>query len=195
MAARPALHVADRGVASIVFGSALEWVRLFVGARSDRRASRAHPWLFAGWVVLITVTVSIAGAMLGSPDAAPRLASEELVATETQTASPTAGTKTPTDEPSPLHIDLAPLTRSTLFRSPVVRPQPKPSAVVPDLANELQLNGVIGGDNPQAIIFHKRTQQIHSVRVGQRFGEFEVVEIRPMRVVLKWRDETFELSI
>ena len=45
------------------------------------------------------------------------------------------------------------------------------------------------------MVQYKRTQEAVTVSVGDDLGEFQVVEIRERSVVLKWRDELFELSL
>jgi hypothetical protein len=161
-------------------------MRLLVGI--SRTTQRWHAWFGLVWLVLIGATASKVGFLRSDhPHDAPRVQSVASAAVET--------TDDVLVEEAGIGADLGALANSSLFRAPVVRARPKQSAIVPDLGNELQLHGVIGGDDPQAIIYHTRTQQTHSVRVGQKFGEFEVIEIHSMKVILQWRDETIELSM
>ncbi len=71
--------------------------------------------------------------------------------------------------------------------------EPKTNPV--ELLRLLELQGVLGGERPRAIIFYKRTKKTITVSVGDDLGEFEVTEIRERSVILKWRDELFELSL
>ncbi len=64
-----------------------------------------------------------------------------------------------------------------------------------ELLRLLELQGVLGGNSPRAIVFYKRTKKTATVSVGDDLGEFEVMEIREKSVILKWRDELFELSL
>lgn len=64
-----------------------------------------------------------------------------------------------------------------------------------ELLRLLELQGVLGGDNPRAIVFYKRTKETITVSEGDGLGEFEVMEIRERSVILKWREELFELSL
>ena len=64
-----------------------------------------------------------------------------------------------------------------------------------ELLRLLELQGVMGGDSPRAIVFYKRTKETVTVSVGDGLGEFEVTEIRERSVILKWREELFELSL
>ncbi len=71
--------------------------------------------------------------------------------------------------------------------------EPKTNPV--ELLRLLELQGVLGGENPRAIVFYKRTKKTATVSVGDDLGEFEVMEIREKSVILKWREELFELSL
>ena len=71
--------------------------------------------------------------------------------------------------------------------------EPKTNPV--ELLRLLELQGVLGGDSPRAIVFYKRTKKTVTVSVGDDLGEFGVMEIREKSVILKWRDELFELSL
>lgn len=179
----PRAVAAPTGRALLGFG--LEWPRLFLSGRSTTswhlRLALAWPILIVGFVLLVERP---ADSFPTSDDAGPRSTAETTVSAN-ETAAGDPG----------VDLDLSVLGRARMFPEQAPRSQPRQSAIVPDLGNELQLHGVIGGDEPQAIIFHQRTQRTHSVRVGQKFGEFEVIEIHSMRVILQWRDQKIELSI
>ena len=92
----------------------------------------------------------------------------------------------------------APRLRDDLFRipvveRPVVRQEPKINPV--QLLRQIELQGVIGGNNPRAMVLYKSTNETVTVSAGDDLGEFQVVEIKERSVVLKWRDEMFELSL
>ena len=92
----------------------------------------------------------------------------------------------------------APRLRDDLFRipvveRPVVRQEPKVNPV--QLLRQIELQGVIGGGSPRAMVLYKNTNETVTVSAGDDLGEFQVVEIKERSVVLKWRDETFELSL
>lgn len=82
----------------------------------------------------------------------------------------------------------------------VTRPQnraapkgPKTNPV--ELLQLLELQGVLGGKNPKAIIVYKKTNDSHTLSVGDDLGEFKVKEIKDRSVILQWREELFELSL
>lgn len=88
--------------------------------------------------------------------------------------------------------------RSDLFK--VAKPKKdiktrEPRTNPAELLRLLELQGVMGGDTPRAIVFYKRTKETVTVSVGDDLGEFEVTEIRERSVILKWREELFELSL
>lgn len=88
--------------------------------------------------------------------------------------------------------------QNNLFRIPQAPKKPttrKPKTNPVELLGLIELQGVLGGSNPRAIILYKRSKKTVTVSVGDDLGEFKVMEIRERGVILKWRDELFELSL
>ena len=88
--------------------------------------------------------------------------------------------------------------RDDLFALPHARPAAEPARPRTnpvELLEKVELQGVVGGDRPRAMIRYRTTQETVTVSVGDDLGEFEVIEIGERSVVLKWRDELFELSL
>ena len=88
--------------------------------------------------------------------------------------------------------------RNDLFKVPVVkkkvdRKEPKTNPV--ELLRRIELQGIMGGSNPRAIVQYRHNKETITVSAGDDLGEFKVVEIRERSVILKWRDELFELSL
>jgi len=88
--------------------------------------------------------------------------------------------------------------RNDLFKAPASRKaarkqEPKTNPL--ELLNLIELQGVMGGDRPRAMIKYKSTGETITVSVGDDLGEFEVMDILVRSVVLQWRDELFELSL
>lgn len=60
---------------------------------------------------------------------------------------------------------------------------------------DLNLMGVISGENPQAIIEDKKTQKSYYVSKGQSVGDFEVEDIKEGKVILIKDGKKFELTL
>lgn len=64
-----------------------------------------------------------------------------------------------------------------------------------ELVKDLNLLGVISGENPQAVIEDKKIQKSFTVTKGQFVGEFQVEDIKDGKVMLNYQGQRFELSI
>lgn len=77
-----------------------------------------------------------------------------------------------------------------------VKPQAPAAQVAPsDLLGNYVLSGVIGGDNPQAIIEDKKSKSVYFLNKEQYLGNFKIEDIREGKVILELRGERFELSL
>jgi|GEM_PF-4250736 len=88
--------------------------------------------------------------------------------------------------------------RSDLFKVPTrekAKPGKGPTIGPAELLKLIELQGVMGGSNPRAMVLYKATNETVTVSVGDDLGEFEVMQIRDRSVVLKWRNEEFILSL
>jgi len=63
------------------------------------------------------------------------------------------------------------------------------------LFGELNLVGVISGDNPQAIIEDKKTRKTYYINKGQSVGEFQAEDIQEGKVTLNYNGQKFELYL
>ncbi|MFA6217112.1 MAG: hypothetical protein WDL87_05620 [Candidatus Omnitrophota bacterium] len=64
-----------------------------------------------------------------------------------------------------------------------------------DLLKDINLVGVIAGDNPQAIIEDKKTEKTYYVSKGQCIGELMVEEILDGKIILNHKGQKFELYL
>lgn len=64
-----------------------------------------------------------------------------------------------------------------------------------DSIKDINLLGVILGDNPQAIIEDKKTQKTVYVSRGQFIGQFQVEEIKEGKVILNYKGQRYELGV
>lgn len=69
------------------------------------------------------------------------------------------------------------------------------SGVNVDLAKDINLVGIISGENPQAIIEDKKTQKTYYVTKGQFIGEIQVEDIQEGKIILNYMGESFELYL
>jgi type II secretory pathway component PulC len=60
---------------------------------------------------------------------------------------------------------------------------------------DMNLVGIISGENPQAIIEDKKTQKTYYVAKGQFIGDFQVEDIQEGKIILNAQGQRFELSI
>ncbi len=67
--------------------------------------------------------------------------------------------------------------------------------ISPDLNKDINLVGIISGDNPQAIIEDKSTQKTYYLSKGQFIGESQVEDIQEGKIVLNHRGKRFELYL
>ena len=63
------------------------------------------------------------------------------------------------------------------------------------LLNNYSLKGVMGGDNPQAIIEDKKSKQTYFLNKGQFLGELKVEEIQEGKVIFDINGQKAELDL
>lgn len=68
-------------------------------------------------------------------------------------------------------------------------------AINAELTKDINLVGIVAGDNPQAIIEDKKTQKAYYVSKGQFIGEFRVDDIGEGKVILDYAGQKFELYL
>jgi type II secretory pathway component PulC len=69
------------------------------------------------------------------------------------------------------------------------------SGVSADLVKDINLVGIITGDNPQAIIEDKKAQKTYYLNKGQYIGEFLVEDIQEGKIILNFNGQRFELHL
>ena len=67
------------------------------------------------------------------------------------------------------------------------------TAIDADMIKDINLVGIIAGENPQAIIEDKKTQKTYYVSKGQNVGAFQVEEIQEGKVTLNYMSKKFDL--
>ncbi len=64
-----------------------------------------------------------------------------------------------------------------------------------DIIKDINLVGIITGENPQAIIEDKKAQKTYYVTKGQLIGEFKVEDIQERKVILNYQGQNYELPL
>ncbi|MFH1441732.1 MAG: type II secretion system protein N [Candidatus Omnitrophota bacterium] len=83
-----------------------------------------------------------------------------------------------------------------IFNSPVAAKENKASAAVTsDLLKNLNLVGIIAGENPQAIIEDKKAQKTYYLQKGQFIEEYEITDIQEGKIVLTNNGQKYELYL
>jgi type II secretory pathway component PulC len=68
-------------------------------------------------------------------------------------------------------------------------------AVLPDLIKDLNLLGIVSGENPQVVIEDKKNQQTYYLNKDQFLGEMKVADIQENKVILEYKDKRAELHL
>lgn len=69
------------------------------------------------------------------------------------------------------------------------------SAANTDLLKDINLVGIISGDNPQAIIEDKKSQKAFYLSKGQFIGEFQLEDIQEGKIILNYNGQRYELYL
>lgn len=88
---------------------------------------------------------------------------------------------------------LGPVSGKNIFAAQEAVVQSAVQMGVNDLA-DLQLVGIISGDNPQAVIEDRRSQKSFYVNKGQLIGDFRVNDILEKKVILSRQGRQYELN-
>ena len=85
-----------------------------------------------------------------------------------------------------------------LFRaapSTAARRSNRSNVTLSELSRGLRLLGILGGEDPRAIISDTKTGKTLHVRPGEHLGEIRILEVHANRVVLGWKEETVEWTL
>lgn len=69
------------------------------------------------------------------------------------------------------------------------------SAVNLDINKDINLVGIITGDNPQAVIEDKKTNRTYYISKGQFIGDIRIQDIREGKIIIEYRGQQFELYL
>jgi hypothetical protein len=99
-------------------------------------------------------------------------------------------------EPKPYEFYQKELSQKQIFKTQYT--QEEKTAAIPtdiELTKEINLVGIISGDNPQAIIEDRRTQKTFYVTKGQFIGDYKVEDIQEGRIILEFQGKRYELNM
>ncbi|MFH1413678.1 MAG: type II secretion system protein N [Candidatus Omnitrophota bacterium] len=103
----------------------------------------------------------------------------------------------PVKDRKPVEFYLQDIKERQIFDTPLMQKDTAKEevSVSRDFIKDLKLLGIISGDDPQAIIQDKKTEQTYYLSRGQLVGEIKVEEIQEGRVVLNYKGKRFELYL
>jgi hypothetical protein len=165
-----------------------------LGAELRRAAARAD--LVSGLLAVCALVITIWLAVdLAAPSGVGTPAAETLPV-PAKAESPRA------ERQSNVGAYLAAIANPRLFRYPE-RPKPAPAAKeatqralgVPSLAGFLELAGIIGGENPQAVLRDRRNGDTYFVSEGEAISDVTIKEVRERSVVLQVANGEIELGL
>jgi hypothetical protein len=99
-------------------------------------------------------------------------------------------------EPKPYEFYQKELGQKNIFKTQVA--EGETSAAIPtdiNLTKEINLVGIISGDNPQAIIEDRQTQKTYYVAKGQFIGDYKVADIQEGKIILEFQGKRYELNM
>lgn len=99
-------------------------------------------------------------------------------------------------EIKPYEFYLEGIRNRQIFSSTTLKEDQRPaSGVNVDLIKDINLVGIISGENPQAIIEDKKTQKTYYLNKGQFIGELQVEDIKEGKIILNYKEQRFELHL
>lgn len=96
----------------------------------------------------------------------------------------------------PYEFYLEGIKKHKIFANPSFEKSSIPSiAGEAESIKDINLVGIISGDNPQAIIEDKKNQKTYYVARGQFVGTFQIEEIQEGKIILNYKGQRFEISM
>lgn len=88
------------------------------------------------------------------------------------------------------------ITSRSLFTDAGQQNNAQPAqAASADLIKDINLVGIIAGENPQAVIEDKKSARTYYVSKGQRIGEMLVDDIQEGKIIISYRGQRYELYL
>ncbi len=99
------------------------------------------------------------------------------------------------EEGKPYEYYLEGIKSRQIFSNQAIQQEAPRSAVNAEMIKDLNLIGIISGENPQAIIEDKKNQKTFYLSKGQSISEFKVEDIQEGKVVLSYQGQRYELYL
>jgi len=113
--------------------------------------------------------------------------------TEKKVIQPIIGLK---QEQKPFEYYLEGIRNRRIFVSESAPVEEKTVSVADaDLIKDLNLLGIVSGENPQAVIEDKKTKKTYYVNKGQFINELMIEDIQEGKVILNYKGQRFELYL
>jgi type II secretory pathway component PulC len=105
-------------------------------------------------------------------------------------------TKEPKQQTPPIEYYKANISGRQIFGTSNLDSSGVPAvAAETDSIKDINLVGIIQGDNPQAVIEDKKTNRTSYVSKGQCIGEFKVEDIQQGKIIINYRGQKLELYL
>lgn len=99
-------------------------------------------------------------------------------------------------EVKPYEFYLKGIKEKQIFGSASASSEAKPSGSIDvDITRNINLVGIISGDNPQAIIEDKKSQKTYYVTKGQFISDIRVDDIQEGKIIVNYRGRRYELFL
>lgn len=85
--------------------------------------------------------------------------------------------------------------RNIFNKSALLEAEKSQAAVSPDLTKDINLIGIISGNNPQAIIENQKTKRTYYLNKGQFIDELKIEDIQEGKIIVSYKGEKFELYL
>jgi len=127
----------------------------------------------------------------------PLLGLKKIVLPQASLSQAQALKFTAKEEPKPYEFYLDSIKQRQIFGGSVVQQAnvPAPAAAKADLIKEMNLVGIIAGDNPQAIIQDKASEKTYYVTKGQFIGEIQIEDILEGKIIVNDKGQRYELYL
>ena len=102
----------------------------------------------------------------------------------------------PKTETKPYSFYLEGIKNRKIFSSAATEDTQKAIGTVSaDLIKDINLVGIISGDEPQAVIEDKKAQKTYYLRKGQYIGELQLEDILEGKIILQFNGQNYELYL